>query len=684
MTYIKKVKTEPDAPASAASHRGSSSSASNKRSSSSRDTAPTSATHKSHKTHERATPNSSVKAQSSATVSVKHESKSSAKPKQTLKSDSKKSSISNSLAKPTSSSQKRTSTVSPAKSLNLPVEANSPGLPHAALHECDKCLHGFTSLHRLAHHQAKKCISLQHEASEASDDKRKRHSIDSQLANSTSHSRRSSLSHNGPSSQHNNSNNNLLAPPTAGTSQHRSSLTPSVTSTHASVAGDEFVCLANNALSFKLIHALSDTQTEFNTFHPSFTHQLFADEEICGYKRCEVQMLFAASTLYAYLHMRFDECLPLEQRDDVHEIITSKLPKHSYTTQLHTFTQHIAEARQFTPPGKLIHSYDVPSVTSQSKDLITYEVYIGRFDDAAVKAYHARLQFFLLFFIDRSSYINDEDHVWEVVFVFQKKRTLLHSSSRRESTASQPQLNNSSSSSSLNVSAPEESVSWSICGYTTLYKFLCYQPGQSASWRLRLSQILLLPPYQRQGHGQHLLQLVYRLCRERECVELNIEDPSPVFQLVRDLLDVRSCREHGFYALSAKKTAQLQLQLNASTSSNTSAAESLNSNSTGDDVNSWLNGWDPVYGARVRSCLRITLGQVRRCYEILKLSTINVKDDRVYTPYRLEIKRRLYIENEDELSVNYASAAERKQQLQEMYAALEAHYLMVIRKARVH
>lgn len=631
-----------------------------------------------------------------------------------------------------------------------PPEPEAPALPHADLHECTRCLHCFTSLQRLAHHENRKCYkdephlastavgntnhrrtsittahsgggksakskskSATNETSENSEGsgahasssrhaKRKpRVSFNqpvttpaaSSLTASASSvssidSRRSSASH---QPQPHNASLLSVPPPSSGTS-HRVSLTPSCHSALSASGGEDFVCLANGALSFKLVHSTMDTQTDLNTFHPSFTHQLFADEEIRGYKRCEVQMMFSASTLYSYLHMRFDECLPHAERDDVAEIICTKLPSDSVTTHLHKFTHHIAhEARHFKPPGDLIHSYEVPSVTSGNKDLISYEVYLGRFTDAQVKAYHKRLQFFLLFFIDRSSYINDDDTVWEVVFLFQKKRSLLTNVSRRESSST-PSLSalasassNASSASNSLIGASEESVTYSICGYTTLYKFLAYQPAgvgggggaaasSAPSWRLRLSQILLLPPFQRCGHGQQLLHLVYRLTRERQCVELNIEDPSPVFQLVRDLIDVKACREQGFYQLN--KVPQLDAV----------ASESEDQDSSVDDASasSWLQGWDRSLGERIRKQLRITLSQVRRCYEILKLAQINMKDERTYTQYRLEIKRRLFVENEHSLSVNTHSAAERKSELAELYSAIEQHYLTVIRKARLH
>ncbi len=60
------------------------------------------------------------------------------------------------------------------------------------------------------------------------------------------------------------------------------------------------------------------------------------------------------------------------------------------------------------------------------------------------------------------------------------------------------------------------SPTYHIVGYTTLYKFLLYP----SSWRLRISQIMILPPYQRVGHGQQLLQWVYGEAERREFAEV--------------------------------------------------------------------------------------------------------------------------------------------------------------------
>jgi GNAT superfamily N-acetyltransferase len=261
--------------------------------------------------------------------------------------------------------------------------------------------------------------------------------------------------------------------------------------------------------------------------------------------------------------------------------------------------QHIHDP--FVPPGDLLAEYTVPSVDLSSKELITYEVYRGRFDNPTMRAYHQRLQFFLLFFIDRSSYINDADLVWEIILLFQKR-----------------------------VCLAKNITTYHIVGYTTLYKFLSYPSNWQAEsatypYKMRLSQILILPPFQRAGHGQKLLQLVYQEAEKRGMIEVNIEDPSPVFQMLRDLTDITMCRKARFFEKQRQCRAAVECagdRAFACTLLTVFVGLCLISLSAGSDVDP-LERWDPVYASVVKAALRITLAQVRRCYEIFRLNAIS-------------------------------------------------------------
>lgn len=130
------------------------------------------------------------------------------------------------------------------------------------------------------------------------------------------------------------------------------------------------------------------------------------------------------------------------------------------------------------------------------------------FDDPALLPYHQRFQHLLLFYIESCSYIQP-DNVWQLLILY-KKRNNNHY----------------------------------FAGYVSLYSFFCYPDGR----RLRLSQMFVRPDEQRKGHGTRLLNVVYCVAVNEGYVEVNVEDPSPDFRLIRDSLDLMNCRRAGFFA----------------------------------------------------------------------------------------------------------------------------------------
>lgn len=88
------------------------------------------------------------------------------------------------------------------------------------------------------------------------------------------------------------------------------------------------------------------------------------------------------------------------------------------------------------------------------------QIWEGSFSDPCVKEYHRRLQMMLLFFIDASSYIDDTDPVWEVLFLFKR----------------------------VAVRDPTKTHELTLVGYVTLYTFTAFPYKR----RLRVSQVSLL------------------------------------------------------------------------------------------------------------------------------------------------------------------------------------------------
>ena len=74
--------------------------------------------------------------------------------------------------------------------------------------------------------------------------------------------------------------------------------------------------------------------------------------------------------------------------------------------------------------------------------------------------------------------------------------------------------------------------------YDTVFKSFSNNVLLSYS-RLRLSQFLILPPFQRAGHGGRFYDIIFRNSREDPTVqEISVEDPSDAFEDLRDRRDL--------------------------------------------------------------------------------------------------------------------------------------------------
>ncbi|PRQ46895.1 putative histone acetyltransferase [Rosa chinensis] len=60
-----------------------------------------------------------------------------------------------------------------------------------------------------------------------------------------------------------------------------------------------------------------------------------------------------------------------------------------------------------------------------------------------------------------------------------------------------------------------------LLGFTALYRFYHY-PDSS---RLRLSQILVLPPYQHKGYGRYILEVLNHVAVSEDIYDFTVEEP---------------------------------------------------------------------------------------------------------------------------------------------------------------
>ncbi|KAK2570199.1 Histone acetyltransferase type B catalytic subunit [Acropora cervicornis] len=211
-----------------------------------------------------------------------------------------------------------------------------------------------------------------------------------------------------------------------------------------------YKCDSNTAVRFKLVQCHKDILDNGKEFHPTFSHQFFGDN------------------LLTYMGLKHDGEVN-NKPDPVLSVIAEKYPA-GCMTNLDEFMAKLPEEAKFRPMGELLHSYKCNDTE--------YEIYKADVTTPRLKDYHERLQTFLLWFIDASSYI--------------------------------------------------------------VYQYYAY-PDKI---RPRISQMLILPPFQKQGHGAQLLLTVDKFyVQDQQVLDITVEDPSYDFMRLRDYVDALRCRD---------------------------------------------------------------------------------------------------------------------------------------------
>ncbi|XP_071943562.1 histone acetyltransferase type B catalytic subunit-like isoform X2 [Antedon mediterranea] len=306
------------------------------------------------------------------------------------------------------------------------------------------------------------------------------------------------------------------------------------------------------------------------------THQLFGQtENIFGYKDLRIQLYYSSTRLAVYLNHNYSEKINPNQyegvkADNVIKAIVDTLEIQPITSK-DEFIKELAKESTFKPSGNLIHSYSREREGSTSQ----FQVYKhDRMSLDSFREYHSRMQTFLWFFIDGASYIDTDDDQWLYYTFFEKQ---VEGSSTR----------------------------YNFVGYMTLYRYYAY-PDKI---RLRISQLLILPPYQKQGHGAEILQAIYRdFVSDINVLDFTVEDPSDNFVRLRDYVDCKVCMN----------LPSFQADVIHKGFTHTMENEALEKS-------------------------KIHKKQVRRVYEILRLRATDMSDAEAVKAYRIEVKQRLNI-----------------------------------------
>ena len=260
---------------------------------------------------------------------------------------------------------------------------------------------------------------------------------------------------------------------------------------------------------------------------PTFTYPIFGEaERIFGYKGLSIDISYAEHDGSPHVDISYDKKfskIGSTEASNLNKTLKQFLPASAFEREYGDGLK--SSSKDWKPPGELVREY--------SKKGRNYEIWAGSLLDPAINQLVDNIQSLILFYVEAGSQLNLKEvswslDRWRIYFTFEK------------------------------VTSPAPGASaYSFIGYCTTYRFWRFPFLKRASKgtlltdmskqdystkqlesRMRISQFLLLPPYQAKGHGSQLYQAVYNeVISDETLSELTVEDPSEEFDQLRDSCD---------------------------------------------------------------------------------------------------------------------------------------------------
>ncbi|EJD53024.1 histone acetyltransferase type B catalytic subunit [Auricularia subglabra TFB-10046 SS5] len=425
----------------------------------------------------------------------------------------------------------------------------------------------------------------------------------------------------------------------------------------------EWTTNANEALRLTLVRAKEDQNSldAEASFHPTFTYPIYGEQEtIYGYSALSIDLRFASGSLVNYLHVTHAAKLQGDTVDDVEGKLYSHIPPDYYRNEADFLQRVEQDATAFRPLGTKIASYarraesakgktrSTEAVSEDDDDAVVYEAYHATWNTPGFREYHRRMQIFILLYVEGGSFINEDEDKWEFVVLFERRR--------RKDAARTPVYH--------------------FVGYSSLYPFF-FWPDKV---RLRLSQFVILPPYQKQAHGSKLYQAIYNyVLQQPNIAELTVEDPAEAFEDLRDKNDLQMLLSNEqFMAEGSGKVAPPQaapvVAKEVASKGKGKATKVKKGKRAGRGClgppadKQWVEQW------RVK--LKMADRQFNRLIEMLILRSLQPSDEKANRAYRLQVKERIYRFNFEVLL--QLDKDERLEKLEETFQNVREDYQRIL------
>jgi len=261
----------------------------------------------------------------------------------------------------------------------------------------------------------------------------------------------------------------------------------------------------------------------------------------------------------------------------------------------------------FTPPGVLYYTY--------SRSGRIFQVWRSSVADPDCQHVLENMQFLVQLYIEGGQAIDLDDEEWsnkrwDVFFLYEWN---------------------------------QKEDSYLFVGYCTLYRYYYFHSLVSGQVRVRLSQFIILPSHQREGHGSKFYDSIVRhYLNSTEVREITVEDPSEEFGDLRDLQDMdRLQRDPEFRSVKLVDVAKKKFPFK-----------------------------------EVRERAKMPERQFLRCLEMQLLQRLDRKDKRAHKMFRLIVKGRIYRQQVDVLA--QLARLDRIDKLDETFHHVEDDYLRLL------
>ncbi|KAK4079994.1 hypothetical protein Trihar35433_1099 [Trichoderma harzianum] len=437
---------------------------------------------------------------------------------------------------------------------------------------------------------------------------------------------------------------------------------------------EEWLQDANEALNISLVAPSKSGLKTIAAFNPKFTYPIFGDDEkIFGYKDLKIHLRYRANDMRPHLRVAYSKKFkPVGEQEptDIVEILEEggHLPKVAFVkgSDFDSSSQQLGD--NWSPPGTLHDTFEGPDGQ--------YEIWKGSLVDPAVRQLNSRIQILVPLFIEGGSYIgydpesdsteldlSDADR-WTFFFLYRKQKS----------------------------ADDAEKSSYTFAGYATVYRFFYFPPlptpptSPADTWELptgdmdlsqlpcrtRLSQFIILPPFQGKGSGARLYNTVFKYYHDHpQTHEFTVENPNEAFDDLRDNCDLAFLR-------SMPEFRELRLDTKVTVPKSGPLPRLI---AGGDDLE------------KIRLQAKIAPRQFSRVLEMHLMSQLpnSVRptmslDDYVPSPtaadkhkeklWQLIVKQRLYRHNKEVLS--QIDVGERIEKLSETLGSVELEYARIL------